>query len=1712
MDVKIKKSCPNCSQFYQLKSLTAEQHGNIPLFLSCGHSMCENCVKNIVKFAEPIQCKVCHKDTEVSTADLSLLVENKIPLCQLFPVNFHMLGELTLEKIQEQAENEENRDKNFYIDVKSILENITKSEGMCMECHSPTSKMCQQCGIIVCNNCFTKSHKNFIIFKNHILTNIAIQDEVVCPTHIGKSLDYYCKTCEKPACMDCLMVGGEKSCKNHDVVSSQDVNQELMAEIQKLTPEVNEKLKRFTKTAVDIGNIMTNLDNNPSSEISRLSNEVEQNYSILLANVQKLKDDIIHKLEIIKTKKIKSLIDSKNEIFENIKKAKQTIDRINSLQENKLGQVNLSSILDQAKEIINEPWYLRYDSSDDLLKIKVNTELFDSLQNFMSLVEPEGLPTYELLTTDQLKEKQIEVPPPPQSVVYPPELVKDVRQVKKKVEKEKDKTSDKTGMLIKSAPKYHKSSKSGSCTSLNSITSDSSHNSSFTHTQKKSNNYNKTNYNNNIQSGPFMQPCQMKPLQPGDQDIVYITHIVDPHNFFVQRACHQSLVEELLREFRNASTMPKPVLNHVTEGKIYLVYIKADNLWQRCRILSVDRKDPNKPIVQVFCFDFGSIENVSIDKLRLIPSFRLQNPPPLAINCSLESIQPITGSWTSDDALLIQNIIDKSVNPHSSAVRIIRNSKQAVLTARAGAVSGRVACELSTFEHGVSVAHALVFHGRARLTTDAQYPKILGIKDKPMIFESNNTFHPNSKEEVVITHVVSPDKFFVRKGHLENVYEKLCNDLIQEYNINDNKGMIYLPEKDLVCAVSVEGGGWERARVLELPGRARVRVQLVDTGRVTLVHWTAMRRLPDKRCTLRALATECHLAGVTPLNQKWSEGSVLVLRALEGRTLTAHVEAGRGRAGGSVGVTLYDEQDPDDVVCVNKLMILRKYAVSFGINMFNTESEVEELVRTNKPTLQQPKPTAVKEKKLQILKRNTPHFDEPDNDKDLEAKNKGPYRVEVKILNYQSPSRFYVALISQQKVFAELYEKIQTYFTKKHTQPKDDWKVGDRCCTICNQSQTWRRAAILEIDGGTAKVFYSDFAVVEIVDLSSLREIPTELKSCGDAAIECHLSGVIPAVGAEWPSLTKEYLKELLDAYPRIFMTKNGVFKDKSIPVELWVYHTTQGGALEPNVSEWRCLNKKIIEQGLGIPDKTQELSTNASEGTNEETISFLNLTGSLEDWLQIEPMPFRPLKAESDKASGTDSSTPTELDSNKDYSQDSNTIFISDWLPAEPLPNEEFYGVPTNVDHDGIIYLHDVAQEETLDLIRKALDVRFKHPDPKAKFVKWTVGEPCIALYYLDNKFYRGRVLEVNEAAATCLIHYIDYGNEEICPFVNIRKSIALYQIPIQAHRCVLGRIRPVAKHWDRQTLDYIHKSIVEKQCSIEVLGEPIDGVAPINLKYDKLCINEHLVDFEMAEFTDGTKAKVQKFIPSAKSNKIMNMSFGTSDSGPDYIVEHDDETPDSPASFDMEQFANKNWNDIVDEEAKTFDGRFVSYPQTDLTEFTCEINIINDTEQLELSIVHDDGTKELYETMFEEIQHDNSLPIDGIFENKACLALFAEDKQWYRALILQYSETKGKVKVKYIDYGNIAIISVADVREIDEEYTKLPPATVAATLHGVKINPDIPKETILDCYSKKFLEQGPFKAIVIDNKTIPEVLLQDEDGKLVYEDFFGNIFIKID
>ncbi|KAI5646943.1 b-box zinc finger domain-containing protein [Phthorimaea operculella] len=466
MDSKIKKCCPNCSQPYVLKSISQhktdlwQKQSNLPLFLSCGHTMCQCCISQILKFEEPIECKICHRDMQLTPSELAMVNLKRANFYKTFPVNFSMLGELTFQLIEQSSDGHDKQENEYVF------------PGPCMECHIMTTKMCQECTTILCDACFNKSHKNFVIFKNHVLKNIEpVTVPNKCKLHKGKSLDYYCEDCHKSICMDCLMVGGDKSCKNHNVVSMQEVNDNFLEDVIDITPKVDETYRRLTKTAVDVGHLLHNIENETgtSSELTQMLDIVKQHFSKLTAAVQKHEQEVLDIIVKLKCSEKESLRKAKTDLTESIKKAKIVLNAICAASDkNKAKQVNLSVLLDEAKQIVDTPWFLCRDQTNDPLKVAVNEDLCSLVSDYIHL-EGNANSVYLLRAGKDLGEGE-ELPPPPPAPVFPPELPKDVRQMGTS---EKGSVKSQPG-FIRHVPKYHSRSKSGSVTSLNSQTSDHS--------------------------------------------------------------------------------------------------------------------------------------------------------------------------------------------------------------------------------------------------------------------------------------------------------------------------------------------------------------------------------------------------------------------------------------------------------------------------------------------------------------------------------------------------------------------------------------------------------------------------------------------------------------------------------------------------------------------------------------------------------------------------------------------------------------------------------------------------------------------------------------------------------------------------------------------------------------------------------------------------------------------------------------------------------------------------------------------------------------------------------------------------------------------------------------------------------------------------------------------------------------------------------------
>ncbi|KFP24871.1 Tudor domain-containing protein 6, partial [Colius striatus] len=72
-------------------------------------------------------------------------------------------------------------------------------------------------------------------------------------------------------------------------------------------------------------------------------------------------------------------------------------------------------------------------------------------------------------------------------------------------------------------------------------------------------------------------------------------------------------------------------------------------------------------------------------------------------------------------------------------------------------------------------------------------------------------------------------------------------------------------------------------------------------------------------------------------------------------------------------------------------------------------------------------------------------------------------------------------------------------------------------------------------------------------------------------------------------------------------------------------------------------------------------------------------------------------------------------------------------------------------------------------------------------------------------------------------------------------------------------------------------------------------------------------------------------------------------------------------------------------------------------------------------------------------------------VWPNPVCLAQYSEDEKWYRALIVSHIPSAGKVQVIYVDYGNREVVSLTNLRSINDCFLRLEAQAFRCSLYNL-------------------------------------------------------------
>lgn len=69
----------------------------------------------------------------------------------------------------------------------------------------------------------------------------------------------------------------------------------------------------------------------------------------------------------------------------------------------------------------------------------------------------------------------------------------------------------------------------------------------------------------------------------------------------------------------------------------------------------------------------------------------------------------------------------------------------------------------------------------------------------------------------------------------------------------------------------------------------------------------------------------------------------------------------------------------------------------------------------------------------------------------------------------------------------------------------------------------------------------------------------------------------------------------------------------------------------------------------------------------------------------------------------------------------------------------------------------------------------------------------------------------------------------------------------------------------------------------------------------------------------------------------------------------------------------------------------------------------------------------------------------------NSVCLAQYSEDNKWYRALIISGVPSAEKLEVVYVDYGYRELVSLTNLRSMNERFLRLEAQAFRCSLYNL-------------------------------------------------------------
>jgi len=671
----------------------------------------------------------------------------------------------------------------------------------------------------------------------------------------------------------------------------------------------------------------------------------------------------------------------------------------------------------------------------------------------------------------------------------------------------------------------------------------------------------------------------------------------------------------------------------------------------------------------------------------------------------------------------------------------------------------------------VSLLEFLAFHGLVEKEGGDEYEIS---KTSPVRSFYLLTLEMKKSHLVKVVHVTSPGKIAMNVIGEYQSYQTYMDSMMmamQEYYMEKtDEHLVLLPYIGMVCATKHrENEDFYRAEVLELiPALCMVKVVLVDIGIEQVVHLNMLRRLPDKFLILPAMGICVGLAGIKSVGETWNEdANIYVKKKLLGKRMRILVHEVNL---GETRVFMYPETS--DETSVNKMIVDDGYAIEVASVFPGEEPEVVVVSDSIDAYSEIPLPEI------------------PDMYPGSE--------MVCRVVGCTSPDDVSMRNCEDEESFYELRAKMNNSKVKYFSVDRK-WSTGDKCA-VKTPRDGWVRARVDSfMEKDMVELLLIDYGSKFVTSVSALMHLPSNFCSTWPYSWKVQIPHLKPAGGGEaWTDSACEALLEVLE---RTGMQVDIMIGDR-VNEDMWQAEVfvrkkkDEAGPLDPEEFNYVKVGGVLVELGLAIPTYSSSMEfchkygKKGSKLCSEKNLSTVN----------------------SDIMNGRIDASEADFR----------------WLDPLPPHSAFFEGKVSHVDWDCTLYMSSMQDNmDNLSIIGSLLENKYAGSMYSSTDLKWCVGEACIAQFSQDKKWYRGKVLQV--IGWECLVKFVDYGNDELCKFENLRKGLFLTEIPVQCFPAKLS-IDPIGCQWEEGVLDFIHNTIVDKMMMVTVIENKM--VLPLEVK----------------------------------------------------------------------------------------------------------------------------------------------------------------------------------------------------------------------------------------------------------------------------------------